>query len=446
MSNGKKEFPKTITHPQMKGLSGKIYRMKHGDGSYQYSFVYYTLTGETQRKYSRDLESLIATAEGILNDLAGGKPVDASEVPTAHERAEGAALRAIFAEVGIAPLIGARHFVEGVKILGKDLVLEACRTYAARNMHKAADMTVEQVKNEMITSKRAAGRSLDHTDGLKWMLGAFAESCRNTKIGDVTQPIIKAFLNGLKDAAGNQLSPRSYNNYRLSILSMFRFAIAQKWLPRDWDEMAGIEVAEDGVEEITLYSAPEIEAFLNIAKANEKYAALIPFFALGAFAGLRSAEILRLDWSAVRLDTGYVTLAGKKKDSKGKVTRLTKTGMRRVVPINAALRAWVKDCAKLNGPVWDMRGKRKERTRTERPLYHLIAKLCAEPAAVEAGLKWKKNALRHSYCTYRLAQCADINRVALESGNSPKMINANYNALATEDQAAVWFAIRPAKK
>jgi hypothetical protein len=32
---------------------------------------------------------------------------------------------------------------------------------------------------------------------------------------------------------------------------------------------------------------------------------------------------------------------------------------------------------------------------------------------------WKKNALRHTYISYRVAECADVARVADESGNSP---------------------------
>jgi hypothetical protein len=60
-----------------------------------------------------------------------------------------------------------------------------------------------------------------------------------------------------------------------------------------------------------------------------------------------------------------------------------------------------------------------------------------------AKIKWKQNALRHSFITYRLAEIQDVNRVALEAGNSPQMIFRHYRELATPQQARTWFAITP---
>jgi hypothetical protein len=64
-------------------------------------------------------------------------------------------------------------------------------------------------------------------------------------------------------------------------------------------------------------------------------------------------------------------------------------------------------------------------------------------AANNAEIKWKQNALRHSFITYRLAEIQDVNRVALEAGNSPQMIFRHYRELATPQQAKTWFATAP---
>jgi hypothetical protein len=64
-------------------------------------------------------------------------------------------------------------------------------------------------------------------------------------------------------------------------------------------------------------------------------------------------------------------------------------------------------------------------------------------AADNAKIKWKHNALRHSFISYRLAEIQDVNRVALEAGNSPQMIFRHYRELATPEQARSWFAIAP---
>jgi hypothetical protein len=64
-------------------------------------------------------------------------------------------------------------------------------------------------------------------------------------------------------------------------------------------------------------------------------------------------------------------------------------------------------------------------------------------AADNAKIKWKQNALRHSFISYRLALVQDVNRVALEAGNSPQMIFRHYRELATPEQARSWFLVAP---
>jgi hypothetical protein len=54
-----------------------------------------------------------------------------------------------------------------------------------------------------------------------------------------------------------------------------------------------------------------------------------------------------------------------------------------------------------------------------------------------------KNGLRHSFCSYRLAQTNNAAQVALEAGNSPTMIFRHYRELVTPAQAEAWFSIRP---
>jgi hypothetical protein len=57
--------------------------------------------------------------------------------------------------------------------------------------------------------------------------------------------------------------------------------------------------------------------------------------------------------------------------------------------------------------------------------------------------EWKHNALRHSFCSYRLADVKSAAEVALEAGNSPQMIFQHYRELVTERAAKGWFAITP---
>ena len=57
--------------------------------------------------------------------------------------------------------------------------------------------------------------------------------------------------------------------------------------------------------------------------------------------------------------------------------------------------------------------------------------------------EWKRNGLRHSFISYRVAETQNVAQVALEAGNSPQMIFKHYRELVTPKAAAGWFGIRP---
>jgi integrase len=161
---------------------------------------------------------------------------------------------------------------------------------------------------------------------------------------------------------------------------------------------------------VSIFAPENIASLLNKADAT-----LRPFLALGAFAGLRTAELQRLDWSEIDLDRGFITVAASK----------AKTRQRRLVPISDNLKLWLIPARQASGPVC-------LHQRAQRP----AAELCE-------GLIWAKNGLRHSYISYRLAILHDTARVALEAGNSPEVIFGHYRELVTPDEAKAWFGVNP---
>jgi hypothetical protein len=117
-----------------------------------------------------------------------------------------------------------------------------------------------------------------------------------------------------------------------------------------------------------------------------------------------------------------------------------KTRSRRLVPIQPNLQAWLAPHRRESGPVVPFANVQKQ-----------IGWLCdstAEPAKPDGSpavpaLKWKHNALRHSFISYRLAVVKDENQVALEAGNSPQMVFGHYRQLVAEPDATAWFSIVP---
>ncbi len=103
------------------------------------------------------------------------------------------------------------------------------------------------------------------------------------------------------------------------------------------------------------------------------------------------------------------------------------TAQKRLIPICGNLRAWLGVC------------RREARACSDYPRpFEAIQRLAAR-----AKVPWKHNALRHSFISYRVAETGDVARVALESGNSPRMIFRHYRELVTKEEAQIWFSIIP---
>ena len=105
----------------------------------------------------------------------------------------------------------------------------------------------------------------------------------------------------------------------------------------------------------------------------------------------------------------------------------SKIGTRRVVPMKENLKAFLKPLAKKKGKVIPVENTTKQLLKAE----------------AATGDEWKRNALRHTYISARLAECGDEARVAYEAGNSPQIIRSNYDARIRPTAAEEWFGIMP---
>ena len=193
------------------------------------------------------------------------------------------------------------------------------------------------------------------------------------------------------------------------------YAKRRGYLPKDWDELDRLEkVKVKNGGNVAIFTPDEMAKLLSAATPE-----FLPALAIGAYAGLRTAEVERLDWREVHFAERFIEVTAGK----------AKTASRRIVPISDNLAAWLAPHVKPTGNVWGG-GK------------ITICNVQGDTSKA-AGVPWKKNALRHSFCSYRLAENKNAAQVALEAGNSPQMIFQHYRQLVTEAEATRWFAIRP---
>lgn len=287
-------------------------------------------------------------------------------------------------------------------------IAQAVEFYLSRNPAFLARKNVSEVVAEVVAAKEQDERSDRYLKTLRNNLKRFSKVF-SMAIGDVTASAIDTWLRGLGVGACSR------KNLRASLVTLFNFARARGYLPRERQTEADhVPRISAKAGDVGVFSPEEIAKLL--ANANEK---LLPFLAIGAFAGLRTAEILRLEWADFRWDQGHIEISRAK----------SKTATRRLVPILPNLAAWLEPYKSKTGLVCAFKSMQNS------------AKNLGLSEKVKVN--WRQNVLRHSFISYRVAVTRNVPQVAFECGNSPRMIDANYRELVTPKAAEEYFGIVP---
>jgi integrase len=291
------------------------------------------------------------------------------------------------------------------KTIGAPL-LAAAKLYHKTHMEGLPSKAIAGIVEELFTAKKADGASKAYLAPLRTCLDRFARDFK-MNIAEAQTRDIDAWLRALKQ------SPRSRNNHRNGVVLLFNFAKAAGYLNRDQTTAAdATSLARKTEAEIEVFTPAEMASLL--AAADE---VALPFLVLGGFCGLRTAEVLRLQWEDINWPEKVVEIrAG-----------VAKTRTRRMAPLTDAALSWLEAYQNRKGPV-------------------VAAKLhrdAVEAACKASGIAWKRNGLRHGFGTYRMATLKDPVRVAYEMGNSPQVIRQSYDRVVTETQGKAWFSIMP---
>ena len=270
-----------------------------------------------------------------------------------------------------------------------------------------------ELVTELLQTKQADGASRRYIEDLRSRLGQFAAAFNGKSIAEITSTEIDSWLRSLSGKeTGKPVASTTRNNFRRVLIVAFNFASERGYCASNPAEKAA--------------KAKHIDAAVGILTVDQtarllenSAAALLPYVAIGAFAGLRRAELERLDWHEVDLKSKLIEITAKK----------AKSARRRFVRIQPNLLEWLRPYKQLRGNVTP-------------PKYRDLL----DAARESAKINWPNNALRHSYASYHLARFNDAAALALELGHTnSNLVFQHYRQIVRPTEAKRYWKLAPAK-
>jgi integrase len=296
----------------------------------------------------------------------------------------------------------------------------------------------ERTVNQLITALRAekeedAGLSGRWKRDVKNDLKMFSDVFGERMVGAITTEEILTWIRELQKTRGFAWKRR--NHLRDMVVGLFLYAQAQGSLPADRITAA---------EHVPRLKEPKIRKSRSVFTPNEMRAWIAnikpryrPWLLICGFSSVRSEEVAP-DPDSHKDPLRWEDIKWKKAKPYIHVRRETsKVNEDRNVPMPENLIAFLEEYRDRTGVICP--GEQPSKRETSR-----LGKIaCAEIDGRVVPIKWRKNALRHTVISARLAIVKKRAQVAEEAGTSEKKIRTNYNEGMDEEDAAAWFAIMP---
>ncbi len=337
---------------------------------------------------------------------------------------------------------GERHFaltspqreeaLQAINILqGTEISLISAARFAVKHLKPpAGEITVQDLLTQFLEEKATMNLRERSLRDLRSRLGIFANTFGHSQVKDISQKEIKGWLKGMQ-----LLSARSRKNYRLSVSTFFNYAIGQGYLSLNPVNKIPIP-KEDWIPPCVL-TIQEAQRLIRTAhkthyKGNEKPSGLglLPYVALGLFAGIRSSELNQLDWRHISLDRKLATIPHTLATIPHTIAKKRRL---RNIDLEENCLQWLRLVERKAGKIAPPGALKK---------FKVLGVLAGFP-------DWKgthTNSMRHSFGSYMFAKTQDAQRTAALLGHrgDDQVLFDHYRSLATKKDGERYFAITPA--
>ena len=383
----------------------RIYKNAEPTNASGYAYVVAWRTGRgaegrKRKKFLTEAEA-VAEARTMATQLAVGRVEGAGM--TRSDRDDLQAARAI---TNPTPLLAALKEWQRIRELTQGHGIAAAEAWAQRNVGGFERVNVESAVASFLKEKTRLGvqTAKNHNSIFADLKTAF----KGQHIDVITTADLKAWLEKREHAS-------TYNTFRKHIVSLWRWAQRQGYLPEGLKTAAErIDAAVEGPQEIGIIRVKAQRDLLEYFRAH--HAEYIAPLALAIFCGLRRTEIHKQKWADIHLDRKHLTVSHGKRG----------TPARRIVPLCDSAVSWLMLCGDRTGDVCDN-----------------LAIDRIRDIAITAEFVLPDNCFRHGFISHRVAEVRNVAEVAIEAGNSPDIIFKHYRELVTKDEGEAWFASAP---
>ena len=385
----------------------KIYQCVNNKDYLTYMVTWWA-EGKRQRRAIADLSEAKREARKIARDLADGR---ASMVSVSTKELS--------------------YFRDLEKKMGGTPLSEAVALWLQNSESKLPQISVSEVLKEMLNIKlndTFIEKRQKQTLQQRW--GKFEKVFGERIVSTIKAKELDSFL------SNPEWQPRTRQHYRGAISMIFDYAKRKDYLEPDKDHQA--EKTESiRVNDAKLESWSVEDMALILKHATKR---TIPWIVLGAFAGIRSAEIDRLSWEDIDWSSNLILIKGKLVG--GSKSRANND---RAIAMTANLKAWLSPFRTYKGNILKSLGV----TSANKDIYNALNEVIHKIHKEKPLFTWKQNANRHSFATYYLAMTGDASTTALAMGNSPTMLLRRYKTIqvdgrtVTRSMAEKYFAIMP---
>jgi len=395
-------FPRRLVQGNSKVT---IYRTKHAKtaSGYIYQVAWYDASNTRRLKQFTDPAEAISDGKRRLEQIAAGE-IDVAGITNADLKE----LRRARELAGDTPLLAALEEWKAAKKHADIHLIEAAQEWHERQGSASLEKTLDFVYKEFIAAKIAAGKS---AKTYKPHLDSFSDKFGWLKISELKEPALQAWLNTFETHS-------TRNTKRKRLVTLWRWAQKKGYVSRSMTTEAEMTDTAAEVEvNIQTITAPTLVNLLEYMKKHHpKYVAPL---ALAGLCGLRRSEVQSQLWDDILLKRKLLKVSSAKKGTPAyRIVRLSETALK-----------WLSYGAQTSGEVCPGTTWAMDRIR--------------DIGQTGDRFTLPPNCFRNGYISHLVALAGNIERTALEAGNSTKIIRKHYLELFPAEEGAKWFGSFP---